>query len=390
MVGLALPVPFSGIPVLPERGAAIAYLLVAGAVVLYTWIGRRASWPVATLLLYSLGRVLLMGVPFRSLQLLLLLTLAGVLYVDAVGLTLRAARRVAWALVLAAGIQGVLGILNLAKLHPSPYVLGWPLAWLGVPILEGQATLIREFLGHPMGWLTHPNFWGAYMALALPIVYALLGRWAALIALALTASTGNIGPIVSASAGLAVMAWRDLAPRLRPAFVLGCLTVSIIVSAHHLDRNHSHGDTTLSTVTTGRTTVWAAAWPLARAHWLVGNGLGSWRPWAEQYNTEKKTPGGATLQAHNEPYQLSFELGLVGMALAAWWLWHLGLGARALFWYTEPVHGVAIVDTIEWAWVGVVVVALVNALGSPTFHMPQQAGVALFAAARLEAARRSP
>jgi hypothetical protein len=375
---LALPLPFN-LPLVPERGAIIAYFLVAAGLLLFRWVGRT-NVAAGCFLAWATAHVLWAGVPIRGFQVLFILVMAAILYVEAAALSEKAATRCAWALVVGVAIQGALGGLNLLQVYPSPNVLAAPLHWLGIGTAQGQPLLVKSFVGKPMGWLTHPNFWGAYMALAVPVVYTLCGRWWALAVMAGTVATGNIGPVVSGAAGLAVVAWRDMPQRVRPAMVLALGAMILAVSVQHIQRPDSHGDTPLSTATSGRTAVWANAWPDLKAHWMVGNGPGSWRLWSSVVNAQaQKTHPGATpvtMQAHNEPLQLWFEFGLVGVALVGWWLWSLSLGA----WH--------LILAGHLMWVAVAVVAAVNSLGSPTFHMPQQAIVALFAAGRLQAALR--
>jgi hypothetical protein len=379
LASLALPLPFRGL-VVPERGAILAYVLVAAGLLL-AWRVGRTSPPAACLLVWTLAHVLWAGVPMRGFQVLVVLFMAGVLFLEASALSDLAAIRCAWALVAGIGIQAVLGGLNLLQVYPSPNVLAAPLHWLGVATDPGSPTILASFVGRPLGWLTHPNFWGAYLALGIPVVYALCGKWWALGLLAGTVATGNIGPVVSGVAGLVVMAWRDLSRVMRLGVVVAVLAVVLAVSVQHIQRPDSHGDTWLSTATSGRTAVWANAWPDVTKHWLVGNGPGTWRIWSVMVNAHAQAthPGStpATMQAHNEPYQLWFEFGLIGVALVGWWVVTLGRGARVML-GTGQMR--------DRMWVGVAIVAAVNSLGSPTFHMPQQAVVALFAAGRLQAA----
>jgi hypothetical protein len=376
---LALPLPFN-LALVPERGAIIAYMLVAAGLLLLRWVGR-ASWPVALFLGWTLAHVLWAGVPIRGFQVLFVLVMAALLYVEAAALSEVAATRCAWALVVGVAIQGILGGMNLFEFYPSPNVLGDPLRWLGVTTSQGTPTLLKAFVGKPMGWLTHPNFWGAYLALGVPVVYALGGRWWALLVVAGTVATGNIGPVVSGAAGLALMSWRDLPSSWRPVMGAALVVLIVAVSVQHIQRPDSHGDTLLSTATSGRTAVWANAWPDLRQHWVVGNGPGSWRLWSIVVNEQAQKAGAigspVTMQAHNEPLQLWFEFGLVGVALVGWWVWRLSRGAWVLMGTGQDR---------DLMWVGVAIVAAVNSLGSPTFHMPQQAIVALFAAGRLHAA----
>jgi O-antigen ligase len=387
MIMMAIPIPVKGMP-MPERGAPILYLIVAGVVLMLLKVSKT-SVPLAVLLAYTFAHVMLSGYPLRGIQILLLMLMAGVLYIEAAALSAKWSTRVAWALVVGAALQGVLGIVNILHIFPSPTAPALLLRYIGIdPMvvfknLDAAPWLTlasRDYLGRPMGWLTHPNYWGSYMALAVPVGYALMGRWVGLGIFAFVLVSTSIAPVLAAAVGLAVMAWRDL-PRLqRPLLILaGLLIVVSVVATHVTPRLDGGKALTVETLTAGRTNVWAAAWPNLIEHPIIGNGVGSWRMWAVEYNKVHNVPAFATLQAHNEALQLLFEMGLLGVGAALWWAMSLLHGMKALWARASP---------LDLMWIGVLAVALVNSFGSPTFHLPAQAAVALFAAARLEAARR--
>ena len=387
MAMLAVPLPLSQIP-MPERGMPILYLIIAAALLLFIRISR-ASVPLALLLAYTLGHVIATGNQLRAIQLLLLMALCGLLFLEASALPERVARRCAWALVAGAGLQGALGVLNMFAIFPSPgapLLALWAVGIDPAPIFKAWDVLpwmtlfSLDYVGRPAGWLTHPNYWGAYIGLSVPVVYALLGRWTGLRAFALCATSGSVWAIVSALVGLGIMAWRDLHPRLRVAFLVAAAFIVVATTVHHVTPRLSVDDRPLrmETLTSGRTNVWAAAWPRVAQHWLVGNGLGSWRAWGNEYNRRLGATY-VTQQAHNEPLQLAFELGLIGLVLGAWTVVQLLRGGGGLAGGDRsPHHGM---------WLAVAAVALVNSFGSPTLHLPTQAGVALFAAGRVAARR---
>lgn len=387
MMMLAIPIPVNGIP-MPERGVPILYLIVAGTLLLIIHIGRT-SVPLALLLGYTLYWILTSGFPIRGVQILLLMILGALLYVEASRLTRPWVRRVGWAFFIGAALQVVLGLINLLHILPSPTSPALALRWIGVnpmPVFKffdagpWLSLMTLEFLGRPMGWLTHPNFWGSYVALAVPVVYVLLGRWWGLGAFSAVLLSLSVGPVLSAAVGLVVIAWHDLPRSLRLSLVVAAmLAVSTVTYTHVAPRLDGHKPLTLSTFSSGRTAIWEAAWPNITAHPLVGNGIGSWRLWAGEYNRIHDQPTFATLQAHNELLQFVFEWGLIGLVFVCWWLWQLSQGARALWAMREPG---------SLLWVAVAAVAAVNSFVSPAFHLPAQAAIALFAAGRLEAARR--
>src|SRR3990167_7578361 len=111
MAMLAVPIPLRGI-LMPERGMPIVYLIVAAALLLFIRISR-ASVPLALLLAYTLGHVIATGNQLRAIQLLLLMALCGLLFLEASALPVRVAMRFSSALVAGAGLQGVLGLLNM-------------------------------------------------------------------------------------------------------------------------------------------------------------------------------------------------------------------------------------------------------------------------------------
>ena len=387
MAVLAIPIPLRGIP-MPERGVPILYLVVAGTLLLLMHIGRT-SLPLALFLGYTLFWVLTSGYPIRGVQILVLLLMGALLYVEASRLSVPWARRVAWAFVVGAALQAGLGLLNMLHVFPSPTAPALAVRWIGMDPTSvfkffdagpWLTLMTREYLGRPMGWLTHPNFWGSYLALAVPVVYVVAGRWWGLGCFSVVLLSTSVGPVLAAAAGLLLVAWRDVPKILRSALVVAAaLVIATVTYTHVTPRLENHKPLTLSTLSSGRTAVWAAAWPNLKEHPLVGNGIGSWRLWANEHNRVTNQPTFATLQAHNELVQLLFEWGLIGLAVILVWLWHLCRGARAL-WALAAPEGVM--------WVAVAAVAAVNSFVSPTFHLPAQAAIALFAAGRLEAARR--
>ena len=393
MVLVAVPIPFRGL-VMPERGAPILYLIVGAALVLFLGVAR-VSVPFAVLLGYAMAHVLAAGYPIRGVQLLLLMAMCGVLYVEAAELEARWAERAGWALLAGGTLEGALGVLNLFHIFPSPLAAVLPIRHVGLDpdavfrwfnTAPWLTLLSRDYLGRTMGWMTHPNYWGSYMALIVPVAYALLGRWAGLGAFGLVLLSGSVWPVVSGAVGLMFMAWREVPKVLRPGVVAAVLVAILAVSVWHISpRLDPWGDAkhpkplTMETLTSGRTVVWGEAFEKAKEAPFLGHGLGSWRMWATEVNRVTKSQR-ATFQAHNEALQMFFELGLIGLGIACWWGLMLAFGVWQDVREWRPAH-------IMWA--GVLIVAIVNSVGSPTFHLPTQATVALFAAARVEGGERS-
>ena len=359
----------AGFPVI-ERGVPIFFLLLAAGVLV---LGRIASvsWPFAALLLWATLRGAWHGVPPRTLQLLTLGLFAGLLYAAARHeVSDRWARWAVWGLTAGVLYEVGLGWLNTMGFYP------W-MSWVAA-----------EHVGKPMGLLTHPNYWGSIVALGLPIVWATLGAPVAALLFVLIGRTISGGPVISASVGILVLLWPMIGRRVRYAVVgLAGAAVAVVMTLHEWRLS-------------GRREVWEVALTEMRKWPITGQGLGEWRTWAEQYNGLYYRPDQGqhffiTLQAHNEPLQLAFELGLVGLVLGGLWALQAWMAARTV-WRAAPVLFVPAPTCrfgwlmsyrvpLERAWIAVLVVAGVNMLGSPVFHLPAQAACILFAAARLQA-----
>lgn len=374
---LVIPWPYTGFgwPLL-ERAVPILWLVAAGVILCAARVAR-ASWPLALLLIWAALRGMYHHFPLRTLQVLLLFLMAALLYAAARELPDKWARRVAMALLFGVGFEFVLGGLNAMKLYP------W-MAWIS-----------PEHLSKPMGMLTHPNYWGSFMALGLPLVWAFLGIPAAALVFVLILKTVSPGPVICAAVGAAVMAW--------PLFGRLARFAVVAVGAGSIVGTLTLHEWRLS----GRSEVWSVALPEIMRWPILGQGLGQWRQWAEDYNRELGKFF-VTLQAHNEPLQLWFELGVIGLGIVALWVLQGVLAARVV-WRAAPagmvplaegarpsdhwvIRAIALTRWCAWgraplerAWVAVVAVAAVNSLGSPLFHLMPQAAVALFALARVQA-----
>ena len=357
-----------GFPVV-ERGVPIFFILLAAGLLI---LARAAavSWPFAALVLWATMRGAWHSFPPRTIQLLTLLLMAAVLYVAARELSDREARWATTAVLIGVAWEGVLGIANSFYWYP----------WMMV---------LQEHAGKPMGLLTHPNYYGSWMALALPLVWARAGLPAAAICFALIVRTISGGPVISAAAGALVMAWPLFGQKVRLLVAgIGTSAVVAVMTLHEWRLS-------------GRREIWELALAEMRKWPLTGQGLGEWRSWAEQWNAAYGIGAGKsfvmTLQAHNEVLQLAFELGLVGLLLAGLWALQ-AVQASQRVWRAAPAallpnprwpHGLGWLAfgraPLERAWIAVLATAAVNMLGSPTFHLPAQAALVLFAMARVQA-----
>ena len=343
---------------------------------------NSTSWPFAVLLLWALLRTFWNGIVIdwsslqanvavfeagraRPLQLLVLLAMVGLLYVAARDLSPRGARWAAWGLAAGLVWEGLFGYLNLWGIYP----------WM--------RFVLADHVGRPMGFLTHPNYFGSLMALGLPVLWALGGILPVVAVGAIIIASWSGGPVISAAVAVAVCAWPDLSKRARYWLVGGAAAaVSAVMTVHEWRLS-------------GRLENWAAIWPELARYPIIGQGLGSWRIWADQYNAKLSMQAGrpevfATLQAHNEPYQLWFELGLIGLLAIACWVWQASAAVR-IAWSSAaaPVSERAWWQPgrvpLDRAWIAVLAAAAVNSLGSPTFHLPAQAAIAVMALARCQA-----
>lgn len=367
LVLVAMPFPAFNFP-LPERALPILWLMLAGAACLFAVIAR-ASWPYAALLTWAVARASLMEFPLRALQVILLAALVGLLYVAAREMPGRIAKYAAWGLVVGLAYEGLFGYVNL---------------WGVYPLMK---FILADQIGRPMGFLTHPNYWGSFMALGLPVAWSLGGIIPAVAILAMILAGFSGGPAISACVGVVVLVWPELGRRARYAVIAGAATlVSVVMTVHEWRLS-------------GRREVWQAVWPELMRYPVIGQGFGSWRVWADHYNHKLSLTTGkpeifATLQAHNEPYQLWFELGLIGLVFVALLVWQAGAAA----WRTWRAHE-AIPETPWWApgriplgraWVAVLVTGAVNSLGSPVLHLPAQAAFMVLALGQLQALAARP
>lgn len=362
-VAIAAPFPAFGWP-LPERAVPIMWLMLGGIATVAALV-CRVSIPFAALIVWSTIRAAYHAYPERSLKVLALVLMVAVLYVLAREASDAIARTVAIAFCIGAAWEGLLGLVNAFGVYP----------WM--------AIVLAEHVGKPMGFLTHPNYWGSFMALSLPIIWSVAGIPAAALVYLLILKTVSAGPVIAATVGILVMAWPLFGRRIRYA-VAGAGTAGVLGTLVLHEFRLS-----------GRWEIWKMAWPEVLRWPVLGQGIGQWRVWAEDWDRVNYAPQAGktflvTLQAHNEPLQLLFELGLVGLVLGLLWAVQAGLAATRV-WQAAPA---AMIPSpwyawgrapLERAWIAVVATALVNSLGSPVFHLPGQAALVIFALARMQA-----
>ncbi len=362
-VAIAAPFPAFNWP-LPERAVPIMWLMLGGVATVCALV-CRVSIPFAGLIAWSVLRAAYHAFPERSLKVLALVLMVAVLYVLAREASDAIARTVAIAFAIGAGWEGLLGLVNAFGVYP----------WM--------AVVLAEHVGKPMGFLTHPNYWGSFMALSLPIIWSVAGVPAAAVVYLLILKTISAGPVISATVGVLVMAWPLFSTRVRLA--LGAAGTAGVVGTLILHEFRL----------SGRWEVWMLSLPEISRWPILGQGLGQWRAWAEDWNAAHYAPQAGkhflvTLQAHNELVQLVFEFGLIGLILGALWVAQAGRAAYKV-WRAAPAATIPSPwyawgrAPLERAWIAVVATAIVNAFGSPVFHLPGQAALVIFALARMQA-----
>lgn len=320
-------------------------------------------------------------------------------------------------LAVVVALQVALGILDVLKINP----------WI--------AVTYPDMIGKPHGLLYHPNHYGLYLALALPVLIALTihicrpmtgwrrygttaagGFVAAAVITLLAASRSRV-----ALGGLViVLAWvvsmmaralvRSLGPNGRRWAWAACvvfataLVVVVVLFAGRQQIASLGGRTPMWTVGAVELSTWT--WP----SFLFGGGFGSWATWATHPSGRLRGLGvpelgippqnafsGWWTEAHNIGMQVTFELGIVGLALGAWVVWALirlvGAGTTRPFDEIVDRHGrspiVKLGERDVWpeAWAIVLLIGLVAMSFTLVFHHAALAVVTITATARLWARR---
>ena len=405
LVGVAIPIPVTlkGFEAVgPETAWPLIWVLVAASGMLIAQLAR-ASWPLALGFGYVIYRTWWTGFPQRSLEVLALTVCGVLLYLAA----LRVPRSLeAWAarvILAGAGINAALGLWNLtARLRPERWQLVTHLEvivrgqrhWVELPWgpLSFQHPaypfqLVREgFLGLPTGLFPHPNEFGLFLALVLPLIAWAVGR--AWLRWGLVGLGGALVGLSQSRIALVAVVVMALC-RLRPAgrwLAAGGTALAAALGGAVLWGGPA---TTLG----GRLPVWWAAWDwLWERNPVWGIGWGLWKVWALWPNGPVWTgsprhglPGQARMsawwtEAQGEPMQLVFELGIVGLAVGLWWAISAGREGWGVF-----RHG----DGLGRAWVLVLIGAGVCLWMAPVFRTPQTAVLVLFALGRVRARART-
>jgi hypothetical protein len=322
-------------------------------------------------------------------------------------------------------LQVALGILDVMKINP----------WI--------AVTYPDMVGKPHGLLYHPNHYGLYLALALPVLIVLTGhacrlmagwrRWGTIAAgsfvvsavITLLIASGSriaLGGLVIVLAWAVSMAGRALA-RLVPddrrwtwaacSVFAAALAVVIWRFVGRQQIDSLGGRTPMWTVGAVELSTWT--WP----SFLFGGGFGSWATWATHPGGRLRGLGvpelgippqnafsGWWTEAHNIGMQVTFEIGIVGLLLGAWVVWALirlvggGFAGKRHHFLVQLKNDSAwtVSDTIAatrtsaftlWpeAWAIVLLIGLMAMHFTLVFHHAALAVVTITAAARLWARR---
>ena len=414
---VVLPLPVT-LPLFAGAEAAESWpvlWLLAGGFLAVCWLVGTRSVPLALLLGWAGARTLAAGLPLRSTLLLAEVVAVLTAYLVAAALPAGADRWLLVGLALAAlltawvGLEQVLGVgWTLDGLTAATGAVLAPRGWSARPqdtplagehgVQQRSGLLVRgTVVGQPQAFLGHPNHFGVFLALALPaVLWVVAGR-----AMGVTPSspvpvsaTGNewtwrswlgwavggglLVMVVLSRSRTAVIAlgllaglwiWPRIGLWVRLAFVpVGAGLATGIVEAV------ASGEANLGF----RLRAWRLGWATAlRAPW-AGWGLGTWRFWA----LDPRGPIAAYIgardagwwrEAFNEPLQLFFELGGVGLALGLVCLGQLALDAGR-GWRAGGAGR---------PWAGTATVGLVALWTTAVFHYPPLMLPVLVAAARL-------
>lgn len=399
-------IPGPGTLVEPLAGWPLLWLAVLGPLGFFLGSGRWLSWPLAALLAWALARSALEGFQGRATWCLLLMVGAYGLYRVASSLPARAEPILLKAVAAAACAQVILGSLD---------VLGWN------PLIQITSS---RLLGFPHGTMLHPNHFGVFLSLALPAILAIRWRVPSVTllvpfaaAVALSRSRAGILGLLPPMLWAASWVWERSLPRwsrrriaCATGLALGTIVGSLAGAAHL-------ANPTLLWTLGGRTPAWtmaaidwwAAAWPAK----VLGGGLGTWLLWSqapmgrlrkigvpELGLREHGRFGGWWESAMNEPLQLQFELGAIGLLIGAWVVWQVVRDIGAAFAGEAIEHRYnraasipgesARLDRIDWtterrAWACTATTALLVMTVAPIFHHPALAALTIIAAARLRA-----
>ena len=365
--------------ILPMVAIAMVGLVLVGG-----WVGQ-ASRPIAWLCGWAVVRTIFWGASPRALWILLVILASAALYRWAASLPGRADQVLMTAVLALSAVQVGFGWLDVTDKNP--------LVIISTPELQRL----------PHGLLAHPNHLGLFLALAVPVGVAILmavcgrGFWPATLVIMLVSQM--IGMVLASKSRVATAAllpgfawmvmlgttrfpgwWRPWYLGSGLAVATGAIAwAALAINPRQLgDLGGRLGAWTVMAVDLAEGSGW---------RWAIGTGLGSWAEWAIRPGGRLRSFGVPELQiwpqnrmsgwwseAHNEPYQLLVELGLVGLAFGI-------LAAAQVF--RDGVRAFRDGDPWHQAWALVAMTGLLAAPFTPVFHHGALAMLVLVACARI-------
>ncbi len=311
----------------------------------------RLAWPLALFVAYAAVRTSMEWWPGPGGGAFVFLLVGALLYLALTKLDERSERWLEWGCLVGLTIEGLLGVVNLFGLYPT---LFGPKLWF-------EINPAMDVAGRPMGLLRYPTLWAIYMALGLPLIWRRIHPSAAFLVLGLVLLSRSLTASGVAVIGVLLMAWPLLGRWARAMVAFGGSLLSLqALSTHGL---HS----------SGRWDQMVAGWPMIAVHPWTGWGLGFWSQYANLHNLRLRKEH-FTLQLQVEPYQLLFELGVVG----------LGLALVLVVWTLRDVHR-ALGSEAGRPWAVMAVMGLIASVGVSVFHLAAPAFLTLMGAARARA-----
>ena len=279
-------------------------------------------------------------------------------------------------------LNAVIGLMNLAGSYPLLSLLpeGFP----------RQLHIDPHAVGLPTGQLPHPNHWSLLMAFGVPLLWVATRRlpWVlrsglAVAWLALVATGRSRIALAVAVVGILALVWRWPGRRGWPmALVTTIAAVAWLAAALSILQALRIGALSLN-ITGGRWAVFGYAFPTVWTWKWIGTGFGMWERWALSPDGLAGYHGayaGWFSVAHSEPFQLWFELGVLGVLVGACAVATLGRDALVV-WRTN--------DALGHALVAIALMAVLAMWVTIPFRIPVLAMTALVAAARVQVRARA-
>jgi hypothetical protein len=172
-----------------------------------------------------------------------------------------------------------------------------------VSIAQLAGWIDWQTINIPSGLFLNKNFMAEAAALVLIWLIAERVWWFAVPVMPAIALAGARGALLALGVGLALELWR------RPSWIIGGLLVADMALFGAGMVQHT------AVSTTERLDIWADA---TDGIGMFGSGIGSYG-----FMSHPLWPDGHTMHAHNDMLELVYELGMIGLGLAALFVWEL-------------------------------------------------------------------